>query len=299
MEEKYRKKSVLILLLQQLRPKQWVKNGLIFAALIFSFQSFQISELYELLWKVLIGFFIFSFVSGSVYVLNDFMDREADKQHPEKCKRPMASGQLNPYLAIVVGGILLISSLVASWFLNPLFSIVLIIYFCLNVAYSIKLKHVVIIDIMIVASGFVFRAISGALIIKVPFTPWFLLCTMLLALFLAVGKRRHELVLLQNNKAGHRKVLEFYSVPLIDQMISIITAATLLSYSLFTFDSGRTIHLMWTIPFVIYGIFRYLYLIHIEGKGGKPEKVLFQDKPILITVILYVVSVIAILICFE
>ena len=283
------------LLIFQLRPKQWTKNLLIFAALLFSFEKINFSTFLD----TLLGFFLFSFISGCVYILNDYVDREADRNHPTKKNRPMASGALNPYVALTFGGFLLVASLIISYFQNPLFTLLLIVYFALNVAYSFILKNVVIIDIMVIAAGFVLRAIAGGLVIHVPFTPWFLICTMLLSLFLAIGKRRHELFLLENDKITHRKVLEKYSFPLLDQLNSIVTSATIISYSLFTFTSGRTIHLMWTIPLVIYGIFRYLYLIHIENKGGSPDKVLFEDKPILITVILYVISVVFILALFE
>lgn len=283
------------LLFQQLRPKQWTKNLLVFAALLFSFEMISVTTIMN----TLLGFFLFSFISGCVYIINDYVDREADLNHPVKKNRPMASGALNPNLALTFGAFLLITSLIASYFLNPLFTLLLVAYFALNVGYSFVLKHVVIIDIMVIATGFVLRAIAGGLVIHVPFTPWFLICTMLLSLLLAIGKRRHELFLLENDMGIHRKVLEKYSFALLDQLNSIVTSATIISYSLFTFTSGRTIHLMWTIPFVIYGIFRYLYLIHIEKKGGSPDRVLFEDKHILVTVILYVISVVCILAVFE
>lgn len=283
--------NIFKLLLIQLRPKQWVKNLFVYAALIFSFEviSFQTFS------KSTLGFLLFSLVSGCVYILNDFVDREADRSHPLKKYRPMASGALNPYLALFFGVVLLITSLLASYYLNSLLTILLFIYFILNVSYSYKLKRVVIIDIMIIASGFVLRAIAGGLVINVPLTPWFLICTMLLSLFLAISKRRHELLLLEAKKGTHRKVLEKYSIELLNQFNGIVTAATVISYSLFTFTSGHTVHLMWTIPFVIYGIFRYLYLVHIEDKGGAPETVFLGDKHILVTVTLYVVSVLIIL----
>lgn len=262
---------------------------------LFSFETVNPGSLVE----TLIGFFLLSFVSGCVYIVNDYADREADRNHPVKKYRPMASGALPPKLAVVFGILLLIASLAVSYLLNPLFTALLLLYFAMNVAYSFRLKHVVIIDIMIIAAGFVLRAIAGGLVIHVPFTPWFLLCTMLLSLFLAIGKRRHELHLLQHDKGSHRKVLDQYSFDLLDQMSSIVTTANIISYSLFTFTSGRTVHLMWTIPLVIYGMFRYLYLIHIEKKGGAPDRVLLEDSHILVTVILYVISVIGILIYFE
>lgn len=288
-------KQLPMLLFRQLRPKQWTKNLLIFAAPLFSFEGVNPGVLFD----TLIGFFLLSFVSGCVYIVNDYADREADRNHPVKKYRPMASGALPPKLAIGFGALLLIASLVISYLLNPLFTVLLVLYFTMNVAYSFRLKHVVIIDIMIIAAGFVLRAIAGGLVIHVPFTPWFLLCTMLLSLFLAIGKRRHELHLLQHDKGSHRKVLDQYSFDLLDQMSSIVTTATIISYSLFTFTSGRTVHLMWTIPLVIYGMFRYLYLIHIEKKGGAPDRVLLEDAHILVTVILYVISVIGILVYFE
>lgn len=183
--------------------------------------------------------------------------------------------------------------------MNPLFGVLCIVYFLLNVSYSFVLKHLVILDMMTIATGFVLRAIAGGVLIHVPFTPWFLICTMLLSLFLAIGKRRNELTLLEGNTGSHRKVLDNYSITLLDQFNTIVTTATIISYSLFTFTSDRTIHLMWTIPLVIYGMFRYLYLIHMKNQGGSPDRVLFEDKPILITVMLYVISVVTIFAIFE
>lgn len=279
------------LLLLQLRPKQWTKNLLVFSALVFSIEK---AGLWQLQANVT-AFFLFCFVSGCVYILNDYMDREADRSHPEKCHRPMASGRLNPSLALAFGGLLLLLSLGIAFYQHAVFGMVLLLYFAMNVGYSLRLKHVVILDLMIIASGFVLRAIGGGLVIGVSFTPWFLLCVFLLSLFLAIGKRRHELLLLKHNKGAHRKVLEHYSEALLDQMSGIVTTLCIISYSLFTFLSGRTIYLMWTIPLVIYGIFRYLYLIHVLGKGGKPDAMLFEDKGILTTVLLFGASVIIIL----
>jgi 4-hydroxybenzoate polyprenyltransferase len=287
--------SSLTLLWKQLRPRQWVKNFLVFAALLF---SLQLSN-YDAILLSLFGFITFSFTASSIYILNDFKDIEADRHHPTKKNRPMASGLLKPSLAITVGSVLLGASLISTFIINKQYFLILIIYFITNVLYSYYLKHVVIIDIMIIALGFVLRAIGGAVIINVPFTPWFLLCTMLLSLFLAIGKRRHELTLALESDSSHRKVLDDYSLPLLDQLIGIVSAATIVSYAVFTFTAGDTVHLMWTIPFVIYGIFRYLYLIHIEKRGGAPEKVLFEDRHILITVVLYAISVLIILTFFD
>ncbi len=278
-----------------LRPKQWTKNILVFAALLFSVKV----ATWNMLLQSLAAFFLFCAVSGCVYIMNDYMDREADKKHPEKRFRPIASGQITPGRALLFGLLLLLGTVAGGWYLDFQFAGLLIIYFLVNIAYSYRLKHVVILDIMIIAFGFVLRAIGGGVAIGVPFTPWFLLCTMLLALFLAISKRRHELYLLNEGKGKHRRVLEQYSPELLNQLNSIVTTAAIISYSLFTFTSGRTIHLMWTIPIVMYGIFRYLYLIHLKGKGGKPEQVLLEDRHILFTVLLFAVTVVTILYYFE
>ncbi|RPK28188.1 hypothetical protein EDO6_03711 [Paenibacillus xylanexedens] len=282
-------------LIRLLRPKQWTKNLLLFAALLFSFEEIRA----ETILATLLGFILFSLVAGCVYILNDFVDRDRDRQHPVKKYRPMASGQVNPSHALLFGIILLILSVGTAFMMNPLFGVLCIVYFMLNVSYSFVLKHLVILDMMTIAAGFVLRAIAGGVLIHVPFTPWFLICTMLLSLFLAIGKRRNELTLLEGNTGSHRKVLDNYSITLLDQFNTIVTTATIISYSLFTFTSDRTIHLMWTIPLVIYGMFRYLYLIHMKNQGGSPDRVLFEDKPILITVMLYVISVVTIFAIFE
>jgi len=287
-------RNIFLAFFQQLRPKQWTKNLLVFAALIFSIKQATL----QMGIQAFICFLLFSIVSGCVYILNDFMDIEADRQHPTKRYRPMASGALNPYVAITLGAVLLIGSLVGAYVLNPLMSLVLGIYFVMNVAYSVRLKHVVIVDILIIAAGFVLRALAGGLVIQVAITPWFLLCTLLLSLFLAINKRRHELLLLKANKGSHRKVLDSYSEGLLDQLSTIVTSATIVTYAMFTFNSGQTVHLMWTIPFVIYGVFRYLYLVHIEDKGGEPDKVLLEDTHILITVFLYTITVLVVLLKF-
>ncbi|RKN86178.1 decaprenyl-phosphate phosphoribosyltransferase [Paenibacillus ginsengarvi] len=279
----------------QLRPRQWTKNLLVFAALIFSIKKSNL----DMLFHSIAGFFLFCFVSSCVYILNDFVDREADRQHPDKRHRPMASGAIHPAGALLLGAAMLVFSLFAAFSFSPLFSLLLLVYFLLNVGYSFQFKHIVIIDVLIVASGFVLRAIGGGLVIGVALTPWFLICTLLLSIFLAISKRRHEVHSLQTGKGAHRKVLDFYSVELLNQLNSVVTTATIMSYALFTFTSGHTIHLMWTLIFVLYGVFRYLYLIHMENKGGKPEKVLFEDRHILVTVMLYAFSVVLILIYLE
>ncbi|GAB4074286.1 decaprenyl-phosphate phosphoribosyltransferase [Barrientosiimonas marina] len=279
------------LLWRELRPKQWTKNLLVFAALLF---SFPLSD-GQPVWLAVFGFLAFSLTASSIYILNDFQDREADQHHPDKQYRPIASGALPPGLALAAGAGLLLLSLAAAVWLRPLFALILLIYFLINVWYSFYLKHVVIIDMFVIASGFVLRAIGGAVIIGVPFTPWFLLCAMLLSLFLAIGKRRHELVLARTTSGEYRRVLDDYSLPFLDQLTSIVTSATIVSYAVFSFTAAATVHLMWTIPFVIYGMFRYLYLVQVKQQGGAPERVLLEDRHILITVVLYVLSVVCIL----
>lgn len=282
------------LFIQELRPKQWTKNILVFAALIFTIPNINITMIYA----ALAGFLLFSLLSGCVYILNDLVDLELDRQHPDKKNRPMASGALSPVLAASLGLLVLIASLGISYSINFSFAIILSLYLLLNMAYSFYLKKIVIIDVMVIAAGFVLRAVGGAYIINVPMTPWFIICIALLALFLAISKRRHELVLFETQEGSHRAVLDHYSAKLLDEMNSIVTTATIISYAFFTFTSGRSIYLMWTIPLVIYGIFRYLYLIHIENKGGKPDEILLEDKPILITVSLYAIMLVMILLYF-
>jgi len=272
---------------RQLRPKQWTKNLLVFAALIFS-EKFLDQDSIVL---SLLAFVCFSLTASTVYIINDLMDIEKDRLHPEKSKRPLASGELKVVTAIGLGILLLLFSLISAYLIEPMFFAILIFYFIVNVLYSIWLKHVVIIDVMIIALGFVLRGFSGAVVIEVKMTSWFILCTMLLALFLALSKRRHEIELFAGDPQRQRKVLEHYSKGLLDQMISIVTSATIMSYSLYTATSGPNVYMMWTIPFVLYGIFRYLYLVHMKEGGGSPEKVLLDDKHILATVVLYSLSV--------
>lgn len=290
-----KKRSFISLFIQEMRPRQWTKNLLVFAALIFSINNINATSII----LAVSGFICFCFISSCVYILNDYLDRDADKLHPTKKFRPMAAGLLNPHIALIVGCFLFVGICILALYINSLFGMILVIYFLLNVAYSIKLKHVVILDVMTIAIGFGLRAIGGAAIISVNLTPWFIICTMLLALFLATSKRRHELYILSNDSSNHRQVLNKYSYELIDQMNTIVLTSTIVSYALFTFTSGHTVHLMWTLPFVLYGIFRYLYLIHIKKEGGSPDKILFEDAHLLVTVILYAITVVAVLIFFE
>jgi len=239
-------------------------------------------------------------LSGSVYLLNDLMDIEKDREHPVKCKRPLPAGDLKPDFAIVSLIVLAGGSLGISFWLNPSFGAVAAIYFATNLLYSTLLKHVVIVDVMLISFGFVLRVLAGAAIISVPATPWLLMCTVLLALFLAFSKRRHEIVLLNDNAGNHRKVLSHYSAYFLDQMITIVSAATVMSYALYTIWPDTVAHfgtknLIYTVPFVLFGLFRYLYIVHMKEEGGSPTKVLLTDKPLLGSVLLWLVTCILII----
>jgi len=280
------------LIFKTMRPRQWTKNLLVFAALIF---SQNLSNL-PMVSDATIAFIIFCLLSGSVYTLNDLLDVKQDRTHPKKSQRPLASGKLQPPIAIVSGSILVLLSLVNAFWLNTNFGFIALGYFILQIAYSTVLKHIVILDVLAVSIGFVLRAIAGAEVINVPISSWLLVCTILLALFLSLGKRRHEIILLEDNAADHRKILFEYSPALLDQMISVVTASTVVAYALYTMSAEtitkfQTDNLKYTIPFVLYGIFRYLYLIHQKSEGGSPEKILLNDRPLLINIILYLLTV--------
>jgi len=284
--------NILFLIFKTMRPRQWTKNLILFAALIFSQSLFQLTMLRD----NIIAFIIFCFLSGSVYILNDLIDLEQDRNHPKKSKRPLASGKLKPSTAIISGIILVTLSLISAFCLNANFAWIALGYFILQIAYSTLLKHIVILDVLTVSAGFVLRAIAGGEVIEVPISSWLLICTILLALFLALGKRRHELILLEENAVNHRKILYEYSPGLLDQMISVATASTVIGYALYTMSAEtvkkfQTDNLKYTIPFVLYGIFRYLYLIHQRQEGGSPEKILLNDKPLIINIILYLFTI--------
>lgn len=281
----------LVELFKSMRPQQWLKNFFIFAPLIFSENIFN----YSMFLMTLLGFVIFCLLSGAVYILNDLKDLEEDRLHPIKSQRPLASGKLKKSQATVAFLILSFVSLLLSSMVNREFLLVVLIYFVLQVAYSFALKHVVILDVFIVASGFFLRVIAGAMAIQVYISPWLLICTTLLALFLALSKRRHEIILLDEEAMNHRPILKEYTPYLLDQMISVVTASTVIAYCLYTI-SGETIEkfgtnkLILTVPFVLYGIFRYLYLIHQKAKGGTPEILILKDRPLLFAIFFWIVT---------
>lgn len=281
-----------------MRPAQWLKNLFIFIPLVFSQNLFQA----PLLLRTIYGFLLFCLLSGCVYLLNDLIDLERDRVHPLKSKRPLASGRLGVPQARAALVIFLAGALVASFWLGLAFFGIACGYLVLHVSYSLFLKRVVILDVFVVAAGFVLRVIGGAAVISVEVSGWLLVCTLLLALFLVLGKRRHELVLLNENAQNHRESLGQYSPYLIDQMMAVITASILVTYSIYTMWGETTARfgtrlgtpiLAFTIPFVLYGIFRYLYLIHRRQVGGNPEVLLLTDKPLLVAVALWLVAVVA------
>jgi 4-hydroxybenzoate polyprenyltransferase len=283
-------------IIQAMRPHQWTKNFFIYAALIFSQNIFNLT----LLLKATIAFSAFCLISSALYIFNDLKDMEEDKRHPLKSKRPIASGKIKKSTAILAVIILSLLGFSSAFTLNKNYFIIILVYFLIQMAYSIKLKHIVILDVFVVALGFLIRVVAGGLAIEVSLSSWLLICTILLALFLALSKRRHELVLLEDSASDHRPILQEYSPYLLDQMIAVVTASTVIAYCLYTISEETvtkfgTANLIFTVPFVLYGIFRYLYLIHQKSEGGSPEALLIKDKPLLIDIFLWIVAAIIIL----
>jgi len=286
---------VLRLLIKSMRPKQWTKNVFVWAALVFDRKLFQT----EYLLPTLAGFVIFCLLSSAVYLINDLVDIERDRLHPVKRNRPLASGQL-PKSAAIIAAVLIVAIFVpAAFALNAAFGVISLAYLLLMVAYSFYLKNYVILDVMTIAAGFVLRVAGGVVLVNVErFSPWLYICMTLLALFLGFSKRRHELALLAEDANNHRAILDQYSLRFLDEMINVVASSTVIAYSLYTFfapnvPANHT--MMLTIPFVLYGIFRYLYLIHIKQQGGSPEELLLKDKPFFLNVLLFGIAVIVIM----
>lgn len=282
----------LTALLVSIRPEQWTKNLLVFAALVF---GGRLTDTRAVILAVT-AFAAFCAVSGAVYLINDVMDRDNDQRHPLKQLRPIASGRLSVGSAAAAAAVLGAAGLAVGMWIDPAFASVEAVYLGLLLMYSTTLKHVVIVDVLTIAAGFVLRAMAGAVAVSVPISHWLLVCTSLLALFLALSKRRHELTLLAAAAAGHRRSLQAYSPYLLDQMISVVTASTLIAYSVYATSSETaarlgTSRLPLTIPFVLYGIFRYLYLVHREDGGGSPATMLLTDRPLLACVVAWSLSV--------
>ena len=281
----------MIPLLRTMRPHEWIKNAFVLAALIFSKHVFDP----DYFLRGGLAFVCFCLISGAVYLFNDIKDRENDRQHPQKRHRPIASGALRVPVAAGAAIILTLVALSGGFYLHPHFGIVLLIYAGQNVAYTLYLKHVVILDVMIIATGFLLRAIGGALAIQVAISSWFILCTMLLALFLGFVKRRQELLLLEEGAGSHRRILEEYTPQFLDQVIAVVTSGSLVAYALYTMspevtEKLGTDHLNLTIPFVIYGMLRYLYLVYNKGRGGNPASTILGDLPLLIACALWLLT---------
>jgi 4-hydroxybenzoate polyprenyltransferase len=286
-------RSAVANLIVSLRPDQWTKNLIVFAALIFAVKLLDPAALA----LASAAFLIFCVLSGCVYLINDVSDREADRRHPLKRLRPIASGALSPGTAIAWATGLSVAALAAAYALRPLFALTAAAYLALFALYTHTLKHVVILDVMSIALGFVLRAVAGGLVIGVPISDWLLVCTILLALFLGLAKRRHEITMLADGASGHRRILEEYDPYLLDQMIAIVAAATLVVYIIYcaspeTAERFGTRLLVLTTPFPIYGIFRYLYLVHRKHGGGSPSDLLLRDRPLLSCVALWGIAVV-------
>jgi 4-hydroxybenzoate polyprenyltransferase len=293
-------------LVKELRPRQWTKNFAIFIGLVFAHQFFTLPSLE----RTVVAWLIFCLAASSIYLLNDLLDIQQDRLHPTKRQRPLASGLVPVFWAKTAFMILLFCCALLIYGLfsmpiapaqdiytsaggaNVLFTLAVVAYLLLMILYGLKLKHVVLLDVFVIAAGFILRILAGAVVVPVVISPWLYLVTCFLSLFLALGKRRHELVLLQGQAHQHRQILQEYSLPLLDQLITIVVAGTIIAYSLYTIEGSTGDHrLAITIPLVIYGMFRYLYLVYIRMEGGSPEEVLLRDRHILATVLLCIILV--------
>lgn len=275
---------MLYAILKTMRPKQWVKNLVLFAALVFDHKLLEPTPLF---YSVL-GFGLLCLLSSTVYFINDLADIEKDRQHPKKRFRPLASGALSPRLAVGVVLALLALTLPAAFALEWRFGLIAVGYLAVNLWYSFHLKHVVLVDVLVVALGYLLRVGAGAVLIGVNISPWLYICMTLLALFMGFGKRRGEMVLMKDN--GTRRVLSDYSLPFLDELINLVATSTLMAYSLYTFSAPNlpaNNAMMLTIPFVMYGVFRYLYLIHIKGEGGAPDELVLKDHHLRLTFVLW------------
>jgi 4-hydroxybenzoate polyprenyltransferase len=282
-------------LLRTMRPRQWVKNVIVFAALVFDGKLF-VPELFA---KTTAIFFAFCLISSSVYIINDLVDMEKDRQHPRKRTRPLASGQLDPRVAMAAAALLAVVAIGGAFWLDMWAGVVLLVYLAQNIAYSFWLKNIVILDVMVLALGFLLRVLAGVVVVQVTnFSPWLYICVTLLALFLGFGKRRQEIVLLEEGAANHRAILSEYNLPLLDQIISMVVTATLIAYTFYSFDATTALahsKMLLTVPFVFYMLARYLYLVHVKHLGGAPDELLIEDRPLLLNSILWAVAVVVLI----
>lgn len=289
--------QILIGLVRALRPRQWAKNVIVYAGLVFDAQLLNADPLL----RVTLAFILLCMASSSIYVINDIVDVESDRQHPRKRFRPIASGQLPIGVAKAAAVILPLLTLAFSWLLSPPLFWLVVVYLVLHIAYAFRLKHIVIVDVLAIAAGYVLRVAAGTVIIDVAnFSPWLYLSVALLALFLAIGKRRQELLLLAERAGTIRVTFEHYNLPLLDDMLRMVMVSVLMTYTLYTIETdspslaGTNLGLL-TVPFVLYAIFRYLYLMHVKGEGAAPEEVLFKDRPLLVSIMLWGLTFVAII----
>ena len=283
-----KKRPIPLALIVAMRPKQWTKNALLFAGLLFTLDVRHTAAQYE---RVVLAFAIFCLLSSVVYLINDVADQESDRQHPKKRRRPIASGDLPVPVAVSAAVVILAAALFGAFATDKAFFLAAVFYFLLTLLYSFRLKHVVILDVLVLAAGFVLRAIAGAVVIHVAISHWLILCTLMLALFLGLSKRRAELLATQEaGIGGTRRILGEYSAAMLDQMIVIVTSSCLMSYCLYTVQSeaaSRHHLLMLTIPSVIFGIFRYLYLMHRHMLGESPDAILLEDRPTIVNIAIW------------
>ena len=287
--------STLRGLVRSMRISQWTKNGIVFAALVFDGRL----DEPQLVWRTTLVALCFCLVSSGVYLMNDLVDIEKDRQHPRKRLRPLPSGQLSPMVAAIAAFVLAVTGIAASVWIDPWVGGIMGLYMVQNVAYSFYLKNIVILDVMILSLGFLLRVIAGVLVVHVTnFSPWLYVCVTLLSLFLGFGKRRHEITLLAGDAGSHRASLEQYNLHLLDQLIGLVTTSTLVSYTLYTFEAQTALagwRMLLTVPFVFYFIARYLYLIHVRKLGGAPDELLLKDRPLLLNSALWALTVVVLI----
>jgi 4-hydroxybenzoate polyprenyltransferase len=281
----------MIYLLKSMRPEQWIKNVVVFAGLAFSENLLRPGMFSLSLW----AFFIFILASGAAYIINDVLDREADKLHQAKSKRPIAAGKLAVIPACIIAFVIAVWALLLAYHLGLKFGLIISAYLAVNLAYSFYLKNVVIVDVLVIAIDFVLRVIGGVVILGIPPTPWIIIATIFLSLLIALCKRRQEIVLLKSDAALHREILTSYPVFFLDQLINFSAVGVVFSYILFSGISGKDINLMYTTIFVIYGVMRYLYLIYVENKTFLPTEAIAKDRPLQVCVLAWVISVVAVL----
>ncbi len=282
-------------LIKTMRPRQWAKNIFVFVALFF---DRKLTDPESIL-RTLAAFVLLCLMSSAVYIMNDLADIENDRQHPTKKNRPLAAGRLNPTVAVVAAIILAAGSLIAGFMLSTGLGWILLLYLLIQISYTFWLKRVVLVDVLIVASGFILRIAAGVAVIEVErFSPWLYVFGGFLALFMVIGKRRHELVLLGEHAGDHRQILKEYNLDLVDRLLGLVTTGAVIAYTLYTFlaEGLPTNHLMMlTIPFVLYAVFRYLYLIHVRHEGGAPEDILLRDRAMQVSILFWAIVVFVVL----